>query len=81
MTFFENLAGASWIHFLEASAVLLFSGAGLILRAKIPLYRNRQFFTFGIKSIPINFKNYHRWGWRIFLFGVVLSLCLLLSKQ
>jgi hypothetical protein len=80
-SFFLNLSGTPWIRFLEAGAALLFSGAGLILYAKIPVYRRGRFFTFGIKSIPLNLKGCYRWGWRIFLFGVVLSSCLLLSKQ
>jgi hypothetical protein len=81
LLFFQNLTGMPWIHFLEATAALLFSGAGLILYAKFPLYRSGRFFTFGIRSIPQGFKGAYRWGWRIFLFGVALSVCLLLSKQ
>lgn len=79
--FFQNLTGMPWIHFLGATTALLFSGAGLILYAKFPLYRSGRFFTFGIRSIPQGFKGAYRWGWRIFLFGAALSLCLLLSKQ
>ena len=39
-----------------------------------------RFFTFGLKSIPQPFLGFYQWGWRVFLFGVVLGLCLLLSK-
>jgi hypothetical protein len=80
-TFFETLTGTPWIYFFVAATVLLFSGAGLIVSAKIPLYQSGRFFTFGVKSIPLKLKRYYRWGWRIFLFGVALSLCLLLSEQ
>jgi hypothetical protein len=80
LSFFENLTGMPWIRFFVVSEVLLFSGAALIVYAKMPLYRSGRFFTFGVKSIPQGLKGFYRWGWRVFLFGVVLSLCLLLSN-
>ncbi len=80
-TFFETLTGKPCIYFFVATAMLLLSGAGLIVSAKIPLYKTGRFFTFGIKSIPLKLKSCYRWGWRTFLFSVTLSLCLLLSKQ
>ena len=79
--FFMNLSGAPWIYFFIASFVLLFSGAALIVYAKFPVYRSGRFFTFGVKSVPEHLTGYYRWGWRVFLFGVVLSLCLLLSRR
>jgi hypothetical protein len=81
LSFFYNLSGMRWIYFFTGSQALLFIGAALILRAKIPVYRSGRFFTFGPKYIPENLAAYYRWGWRVFLFGVALSLCLLLSKQ
>ena len=81
MLFFINLSGKAWIYFFIASEILLLSGAGLILYAKIPVYRSGQFFTFGVKTIPKEFACFYRWGWRVFLLGVLLSLCLLLSKS
>ena len=80
MEFFVNLSGTPWRSFLTASFVLLFSGAALIFYAKLPFYRSGRFLTFGIKSVPERLTGHYRWGWRVFLFGVVLSLCLLLSK-
>jgi hypothetical protein len=81
LDFFTNLQGDSWIRFFVVSQVLLVSGAVLIGAAKFPVYRSGRFFTFGIKSVPIQFAGIYRWGWRGFLSGVVLSLCLLISKQ
>jgi len=81
LMFFFNLRGKPWIYFFIASMALLVSGAVLIVWAKLPVYRSGQFFTFGIKSVPKNLVGCYRWGWRVFLFGVVLSLCLLLSRQ
>jgi cell division protein FtsW (lipid II flippase) len=79
--FFFNLRGAPWIYFFVASIVLLILGAALIVYAKLPVYRSRRFFTFGIESVPPSLTGYYRWGWRVFSFGVALTLCLLLSKQ
>ena len=81
LMFFSNLSGLPWICFFIASLVLLVLGAALIVYAKIPVYGSGRFFTFGVKSVPERFAGYYRWGWRIFSFGVVLSLCLLLSGQ
>lgn len=78
--FFNNLSDKSYVYFFIACEVLLFLGAGLIVRAKIPVYRSGRFFTFGLKSVPNNLQGCYRWGWGIFLFGVALQLCLLLSK-
>jgi hypothetical protein len=80
LSFFTHLNGTRWIYFFIASEALLFLGGGLIVRAKIPVYRDGRFFTFGLKSVPRNLAGCYRWGWSIFLFGVVLSLGLLLSK-
>ena len=79
--FFLNLNGKPWIYFFVASMVILFCGAAMIVYAKIPVYRSGRLFTFGIKSVPEHLVGYYRWGWRVFLFGVALSLCLLLSRQ
>ncbi len=78
--FFVNLNGALWIRFFFASFALMLFGAALIAFAKLPVYRSGRFFTFGIKSVPQRLIGYYKWGWRIFLSGMILSLCLFLSK-
>ena len=78
--FFTGLKGAPWIWFFVASFVFLIFGGGLILYAKLPVYRSGRFFTFGLNSVPDHLRGFYRWGWRAFLLGVVLSLGLLLSK-
>jgi hypothetical protein len=80
LMFFTRLTGAPWIWFFVASIVLLIVGGGLIGYAKFPVYRSGRFFTFGVRSVPERLRGFYRWGWRAFLFGVVLSLCLLLSR-
>lgn len=81
LMFFINLSGMRWVYFLAASTLLLLTGAALILYAKLPVYRSGRFFTFGVNSVPQSLAGFYRWGWRVFLFGVALSLCLLLSKH
>jgi len=75
------LNGKPWIYFFVASVVILISGAAMIICAKIPVYRSGRFFTFGVKSVPEHLAGCYRWGWRAFLFGTTLALCLLLSRQ
>jgi hypothetical protein len=79
--FFVNLTGTAWVCFLAGSFALMVSGAALILYAKMPAYRGGRFFIFGIKSVPEHLAGYYRWGWRLFLAGVALALCLLLSRH
>jgi hypothetical protein len=80
LMFFTRLSGTPWICFFVASFALMIVGGSLIAYAKFPVYRSGRFFTFGLKSVPEPLKGFYRWGWRVFLFGVVLSLCLLLSR-
>jgi hypothetical protein len=79
--FFENLSGARWIHFFMVSFSLMLLGTALIALAKFPVYRSGRFFTFGSKSVPGHLVKYYKWGWRLFLCGMILSLCLLLSNK
>jgi predicted lysophospholipase L1 biosynthesis ABC-type transport system permease subunit len=81
LMFFLNLNSKLWIYFFVASVLILFSGAAMIIRAKIPVYRSGRFLTFGVKSVPERLAGCYRWGWRVFLLGVALALCLLLSRQ
>src|SRR5262249_53550804 len=78
--FFMRLNGTPWIWFFVASFVFMIFGGGLIAYSKVPVYRSGRFFTFGLKAVAEHRRGCYRWGWRVFLFGVVLSLCLLLSK-
>ena len=80
LVFFTRLSGTPWIWFLFISFALIVAGGGLIVWAKFPVYRSGRFFTFGSKSVPEGLLGFYLWGWRAFLFGVVLALCLLLSR-
>ena len=80
LMFFMRLSGTPWIWFFVASFALMTVGGGLICYAMLPVYRRGRFFAFGVKSVPEYLAGHYRWGWRVFLFGVVLGLCLLLSR-
>jgi hypothetical protein len=69
-----------WICCSATSFTLMILGGTLIGYAKFPVYRGGRFLTFGLKSVPLHLSGYYRWGWGIFLGGVVLALGLLLSN-
>ncbi len=73
LDFFTRLSGAPWLWLFFACFALMIFGGGLISWAKLPVYRSGQFFTFGLKSVPAHLQTLYRWGWYVFLFGVVLS--------
>ena len=77
---FIRPGGTAWVWVFYAAFGLMIFGGGFIAYARFPVYRSKQFFRFGIRSVPADLQPAYRWGWRIFLFGVVLALCLLLSK-
>ena len=78
--FFSRLTGTPWIWCYAVA--LLFAGIGvsLIFFAKLPLYRERRFFTFGSRALPEGRRVFYRWGYRCAIFAVALLLCLLLSR-
>ena len=65
------------------AAALVVAGVGvtLIFYSKLPLYRQRRFFTFGSGALPESRRAFYRWGYRCVGFAVVLLLCLLLSRR
>ena len=81
LMFFMRLTGTPWLWFLAASFVLLLSGSVLIADAKVPSWRTGRFLTVGQQAVPEPLRGSYRWGWRMVLFGILLSLCLLLSRQ
>lgn len=80
LTFFTRLTGARWIWCYAIGLVVAAIGVSLILYAKIPLYRQRRFFTFGSGALPESSRLFYRWGYRCVIFAVALLLCLLLFK-
>ena len=80
LTFFTRLTGVRWIWCYGIGLAVAAIGVALICYAKIPLYRQRLFFTFGSSALPESRRAFYRWGYRCVIFAVALLLCLLLSR-
>jgi hypothetical protein len=78
--YFLRLTGARWIAFYVIALAMASVGAALIFYAKLPLYRQRRFFTFGSRVLPEQRRPFYRWGYRCVAIAVVLLACLLLAK-
>lgn len=66
-----------WLWLATSFGLMIFGG-GLIMYAKMPVYRRGRFFTFGPKSVPVTLIGCYRWGWWIFgggVLGAVLLIC------
>ncbi|HWQ92401.1 MAG TPA: hypothetical protein VN673_12065 [Clostridia bacterium] len=77
---FSGLTGTPWIWCYAVA--LLISGVGVsqIFFSKLPLYRQRRFFTFGSGAVPEGRRSVYIWGYRCVVFAVALLLCLFLSR-
>ena len=80
LTFFARLTGTGWTRCYAAALVVAAVGVSLIFYAKIPLYQQRQFFTFGSCALPERKRPFYRWGYRCVILGFAWLLCLLLSR-
>jgi hypothetical protein len=81
LSFFTSLSGAPWIWFYGIALSLALFGVCLIFYAKLPLYRERRFVTFGSGALPQSRRSFYRWGYFCAVFAVVLLFCLFLSRQ
>jgi hypothetical protein len=81
LSVFMGLSGLPWIWSYVVALLLGGVSIGLLLYAKLPLYRQRRFFTFSERALPEQRRPFYRWGYRCALFSVVLLACLLLSKH
>ena len=77
---FSRLGGAPWMWAYFAGLVIGGLGISLIFYAKVPLYRQRRFFTFGSRALPEKRRPFYRWGYGCVVLAVILLLCLLLPK-
>lgn len=79
--FFAQLTGSEWIWCFVIAVVSAFVGVSLIFFAKLPLYRQRRFLTFGSRALSEHRRPFYRWGYRCAAFAAALLLCLLLSNH
>jgi hypothetical protein len=80
LSFFSGLTGMRWIWCYIIALVIAAVGASVIFYAKLPLYRQHRFFTFGSRALPESRRRFYRWGYRCVAFAVALLLCLQLSR-
>ena len=80
LMFFTRLSGTPWIWCYGVAVFVGIVGAGLLLYAKVPLYRERRFFTFGVRALPEERRPFYRWGYYCAAFSIALLACLLLSR-
>ena len=80
LSFFTDLNGARWIWCYAIALLVAVAGAAMIFYAKLPLYRQRIFFTFGSRALPERRRSFYRCGYGCVIIAVGLLLCLLLSK-
>jgi hypothetical protein len=78
--FFSRLTGTRWIWCYVTALAIASIGASMIFFGKLPLYRERRFFTFGSGALPEQRRPIYRWGYRSVVFAVALLVCLLLSR-
>jgi hypothetical protein len=81
LMFFTRLTGAPWIWCYSIAVFVGVVGVGLLFYAKLPLYRQRRFFTFGAQALPEQRHPFYRWAYRCAAFSIVLLACLLLSRH
>ncbi len=79
LIFFTRLTGLPWIWCYVTGLVIAAVGLSLIFYARIPLYQQQRFFTFGSRALPVRRRPFYRWGYRCVILAVALLLCLLLS--
>jgi hypothetical protein len=75
-----SLPGPAWLCAAGTSFCVAVLGAILLFIAKLPLYRQGRFFTFGIKTLPASSHRAYRWGCRCSVLGILAMLLLWLAS-
>ena len=80
LNFITELSGVPWIWCYGLGVAVAMVGVSLIFYAKLPLYRQRRFLTFGSRALPESRRPFYRRGYRCVWFAVALLLCLFLTR-
>jgi hypothetical protein len=75
-----SIHGIAWIWAAGVSLAVAVLGAVLLFIAKLSLYRQGRFFTFGIQALPVTSHRFYRWGGRCSLLGIVAMFVLWLAS-
>jgi hypothetical protein len=73
-----SLRGWPWVIAYSCALLVAIIGAALLFRAKLPLYRQRRFFTFGSRHLPADSLPLYRLALRFCLVGFSAAIVLLL---
>jgi len=79
INFLSHLTGTGFIWCYGIALTVSAVGIALIFYAKIPLYQERRFSTFGSAAIPEARRPFYRCGYRCVIAGAILLACLLVS--
>ena len=74
-----SLHGGEWIAVYGCALLTAISGAVCLFRAKLPLYRQRRFFTFGSRHLPQASRRIYSIGKRLSIAGISVAVVLLLQ--
>jgi hypothetical protein len=80
LDFVSRLNGRPWVWCYGIGLAVAAVGIFLIFYAKLPLYRQRRFLTFGTRALPESRRGFYCWGYRCVFLAVALLLCLFLSR-
>lgn len=72
VSWFHTLTPAAWIRCYGAAVLFGAVGVGLLFYAKLPLYRERRFFTFGARALPEERRVFYRWSYRCAIVSATL---------
>lgn len=75
-----SLCDWQWVSAYSFALVIAGIGAVYLFRAKLPLYRQRRFFTFGTKHLPPSSIPLYQRGCWLSIAGIVLAVLLLLTS-
>jgi hypothetical protein len=78
--FFSHLTGTRWVLCYVIALIIGTIGASMIFFAKLPLYRERRFFTFGSEALPEQRRPVYRWGYCCVALAIALLVCLFFSR-
>src|SRR6266446_475512 len=74
-----SIHGVAWFWAAGVSFSVALFGAFLLFLAKLPLYRQDRFFTFGIHVLPVTSHRFYRWGCHCSFLGIVAMFLLWLA--
>ncbi len=75
-----SIHGAAWIWAAGTAFSVAILGAVLLFIAKLPVYRQGRFLTFGIQALPMSSHRFYRWGCRCSLLGIAGMFMLWLAS-